>query len=952
MSQEATRTPEEITEALSLRVLVASASDEAGLERILSLLRELKAALERGSAHHLTAQVDTCIGLVTGVRGSEAEQARAMLRRLAEDFGALQLGVSTAGAAAAQERAPEASADGTPFELPSWVDEATFRDFLTSQYGALEEIESFALAMDAGGAARSADLKRKVHTLKGEAGIVGLDELEGVYHTVEDVIERAMPVRDKVDRLLTLKDWLGQALAAYSNKVHPSPGAGWIVQQLNAPASTAAAGANQGDAPSQEPRPAAPQPAAQAPGVEKQAEVAPSPSVQVVKVAAPPPAPATPPPAPAGEKPPTDVPASPAVPVLGGEPCARDEETVALIAEFLTESTEGLASVDQILMNTEQDGLTADMVNSVFRTFHSIKGVAGFLDLQEIQSLAHTTEALLNQVRQGKLDLRGVALDRVFDATEAMRAMIEAVRHAVDHSESIPSTPTLRKLLDSLQAVIDGKADTEEAPAQVDPGMKLGEIIRRITAVPAAVVDKAIEQQRTSGRRLGEELVAEGSVKPREVAAALRAQAAAAGGKIKETIKVDLERLDSLVEMIGELVIVESMVMNIPEIAGIQSHKARNYLGQLTKITRDLQSVGMRMRMVPVRAAFQKMARLVRDLSRKSGKQVKISLAGEATEMDRTMVDQVADPLVHMVRNAIDHGLESSDDRVKAGKNPMGELRLSAYHEGGSILIELSDDGRGLDRDAILAKAKNQGLVRDGQTLSDSEIYDLIFAPGFSTAKQVTEISGRGVGMDVVKRNIEAMRGRVLITTEKGKGTTFKLVLPLTLAIIDGMLVACGTERYIIPTLSIVESIQPRRDMLFAMADRHEVINVRGEILPLLRLDQLFNVDGAKRDPTESLVVVVESVGKKMGLLVDDVVAQQQVVIKSLGSGMTQTRLVSGAAILSDGKVGLIVNVDEMGAMLDRTRRVHHDAAGDMPADFGWQMADGDVEGLSPGALD
>ncbi len=948
MSQDPGRTPEQIAEALALRVLVASASDSAGLDRVRGLLTELRQALEGGPGASLAGRVDDCLALLDAARGAAPDQARALLRNLAETFAALQAALPSLGSGSATS--PDCL-DGTAFELPSWVDEATFREFLAGQQGALEDIESFALAMDSGRTGRSADLKRKIHTLKGEAGIVGLDDLEHVYHAVEDLIDRSMPVRDKVDRLLALKDWLGQALAAYANKRHPTPGACWIIEVMEkaadaaetAPASVTPAGAG----------PATPA----SPGLRESDSPA---SAPVLSADITPPSPSghvvvdgpltdgTPQQAVASAAP-EGPPPSAGSGLAGDEPCVRDEETIALIGEFLTESTEGIAGVDQILMNTEQDGLNADLVNSIFRTFHSIKGVAGFLELQDIQALAHTTEALLNLVRQGKLELKGAALDRVFDATEAMRAMLEDVRQAVESQRAIAPNPALPGLLDRLQALINGRAENADPVPEVEPGLKLGEVLQRITRVPPEIIDKAVEQQRSTGRRLGEELVAQGVVKPRDVAAALRAQAAAGGGKIKETIKVDLERLDSLVEMIGELVIVESMVMNIPEIQQLQSHMARNYLGQLTKITRDLQSVGMRMRMVPVRSAFQKMARLVRDLSHKSGKQVKITLAGEATEMDRTMVDQVADPLVHMVRNAIDHGLEPPEEREKLGKNPVGELRLSAYHEGGSILIELSDDGRGLDREAILNKAKSQGLVREGQTLSDAEVYDLIFAPGFSTARQVTEISGRGVGMDVVKRNIEAMRGRVMISTEKGKGTTFKLVLPLTLAIIDGMLVASGSERYIIPTLSIVESIQPRRDMLFALADRHEVINVRGEILPLLRLDQLFQIDDAKQDPTEGLVVVVETVGKKMGLVVDDVVAQQQVVIKSLGSGMSQTRLVSGAAILSDGRVGLIVNVDEMGAMIDRNRRIHQE---EVPAGYGWQMNQATAQGASDAALD
>jgi two-component system chemotaxis sensor kinase CheA len=284
-------------------------------------------------------------------------------------------------------------------------------------------------------------------------------------------------------------------------------------------------------------------------------------------------------------------------------------------------------------------------------------------------------------------------------------------------------------------------------------------------------------------------------------------------------------------------------------------------------------------------------------------------------------VEQIADPLVHMIRNSMDHGVEGPEERAQRGKPDTGVIKLSAYHEGGSVVIEIADDGRGLDRERIVAKATEKGLITSTEGMTEADIDALIFAPGFSTAAQVTEISGRGVGMDVVKRNIEGMRGRVLISSTKGHGTRFKMVLPLTLAIIDGMLVASGKERYIVPTLSIVESIKPDRSMLVTLAAQNEMINLRGEILPLARLDRLFRLAGAKEDPTQALVVVVEGVGKRFGVLVDEVVAQQQVVIKTMGSGLSRTPFVSGAAILSDGKVGLILNVEEISTHVHKGSR-------------------------------
>jgi two-component system chemotaxis sensor kinase CheA len=635
-----------------------------------------------------------------------------------------------------------------------------------------------------------------------------------------------------------------------------------------------------------------------------------------------------PPPAPAPVAAPAPQSAAPAAPppapAASGERVERDAETLGLFGEFLSESAEGLTRVDQILMNAERDGVDDDTVNSLFRVFHTIKGTAGFLDLAEVVELGHETETMLNRCREGALKLRGGVIDIVFDATAAMREMLDGIKDALERCVDLPRPQDRSALLARVRDASEGRAVAEREPPHAGKDAKTGELLPSPPiAVPPAAVEPAVEAQQQSGR-LGEELVAGGGAPPAQVAQALRGQPRAEKGdgdgpvRLKETIKVDIERVDSLVEMIGELVVVESMVVNAPEISQHSSVRVRNCLGQLAKVTRDLQDVGMRMRMVPVAGAFQKMARLVRDLSRKSGKQVRLVTSGEATEMDRSMVEQIADPLVHMIRNSLDHGLETPEERQAAGKPPVGVVRLSAYHEGGSVVIELADDGRGLNRDRIAKKAIEKGLIATAEGMTDAEIHALIFAPGFSTAAAVTEISGRGVGMDVVKRNVEAMRGRVVISSTPGAGTKFKVVLPLTLAIIDGMLVACGEERYIVPTLSIIESIQPDPGMLVSFARTNEMINLRGEILPLLRMDRLFNVRGAKADPTQALVVVVEGVGRRVGLLVDEVVAQQQVVIKTLGAGFRQTPFVSGAAILADGRVGLILNVEEIAQLVEK----------------------------------
>jgi two-component system chemotaxis sensor kinase CheA len=851
----------DLIEELAGLSLVLSVDDTETLTQISDLLGQLE---EDARTREVVSEARQCLSII----GARAEGADLSLERLCLLIEDLQTLVTSTGVQGYPEVSP-----GT-LALPAWVDEGVFREFIGNLPFTMEDIEAAILQLESGEPDARALLRRKIHTLKGEAGVLGLVDLEQVCHKAEDLLDGS--ARDVVlaDSLLVVKDWIGIAGVAYAELRIPE-GAGAVMESLGR-ALEGAQRAEQGGA-------------SAVPSKSEEEPVRVSKTEEL------------------------------------GQPTTRDEETVALIGEFLEESEDGLSRVDEVLLSIEQSGGSGESVNQLFRVFHTIKGVAGFLAFDDIQRLAHTTETLLNQVRQGERELCGAALDLVFDSTAMMRSMTGSVRVAVEKSREIPAVKGLEELVSRLETVIEGRTISEPELPRALPGDKLGEILTRVpvSLSPAAIV-QALETQKESGRKLGEELVAEGLAQPKQVAHALRAQAQAedAGGKgaskIKETVKVDLERVDSLVEMIGELVIVQSMVVHAKEIAAIASPKVRTYLGQLEKITRDLQDTGMAMRMVPVRGVFQKMSRMVRDLSHKSGKRVRIEVSGEATEMDRSMVEQIADPLVHMIRNAVDHGIEAAvEDRIAAGKDPLGLVTLSAYHEGGSIVVEIADDGRGLDKEAILLKARRQGLIDANISLSDNDIYALIFQPGFSTAQQVTEISGRGVGMDVVKRNIDAMRGRVAISTQKGKGTKFKIILPLTLAIIDGMQVACGAERYIVPTLSIVESLQVTSSMIVTFSDRGELINVRGDIIPLIRLDRLFFIKGAKQDPSQGLVVVVEGVGHKVGLFVDDVVTQQQVVIKSLGAGVGKTEFVSGAAIMSDGKVGLILNVEEIAALVE-----------------------------------
>lgn len=602
---------------------------------------------------------------------------------------------------------------------------------------------------------------------------------------------------------------------------------------------------------------------------------------------------------------------------------SRDADTIELFAGFLQESNEGLDQVDQILLEAEQRAAAPEQVNHLFRVFHTIKGVSSFLGADDVKGLSHVTETLLGRIREGSRELSGRELAVIFEATAQLRRLLGVLHTAVETDREIPRDAATEVLCKRIEEVTASppQASGSAAPAPATPAPSVAASADVVAAaeldwdVPAELsVVAPIESEKAELEKSEPEpSVAKTDAEPAAKADAEPGATKGSGGRIRETVKVDLERIDSVVEMIGELIIVESMITNADEVRSVASLRFRNYLGQLSKISRDLQSIAMRMRMVPVRGVFQKMARLVRDLSLKTGKSVRLVQLGESTEMDRSMVERIEDPLVHMIRNAIDHAIETPDVRRASGKPEQGTITLSARHEGGSVVIELSDDGRGLSRDGILRKARERGLVgENAEQLPDSDVHALIFLPGFSTAASVSELSGRGVGMDVVKRNVESLRGRVLVSSVLGSGTNFKLVLPLTLAIIDGMLVSVGDERYIIPSLAIVESLHPTAGMVRVLGRDRELVNVRSEIFPLQRLKTLFETPNGQDDPEQARIVVVESGGRKIGLLVDDVLTQHQVVIKPLSGGIGNAELLSGAAILSDGRVGLILNVDRM----------------------------------------
>ena len=377
------------------------------------------------------------------------------------------------------------------------------------------------------------------------------------------------------------------------------------------------------------------------------------------------------------------------------------------------------------------------------------------------------------------------------------------------------------------------------------------------------------------------------------------------------TIRVETGKIDSMINMVGELVITQSMLSMLGEDFDMSKlDDLKNRLAHLERYTRELQESVMNIRMLPISFVFSRFPRLVHDISKKLGKKIDLKLSGETTEVDKTVIEMLSDPLVHLIRNSLDHGIEMPKERVRAGKSEVGLVHLNAFHQGGNIVIQISDDGKGLDSDRILNRAIERGLVDPNANLSARQIYDLIFTPGFSTADTISDVSGRGVGMDVVRRNVEELGGRIDITSEIGKGSTFSICLPLTLAILDGQLVRVGDETYIIPLVSIIESICVRAEMLHKLASKGEIFKLRDEYLPIMRIHELFGIETATtKSLTDGLLVVVEGQGKRCGLLVDELLGQQQIVIKSLEANYRRVPGISGATILGDGSVGLILDV-------------------------------------------
>ena len=667
---------------------------------------------------------------------------------------------------------------------------------------------------------------------------------------------------------------------------------------------------------------------------------------------------------------------------------------------FYEESFEGLDIMESELLNLDVGAADDEIINTIFRSAHSIKGGSGTFGLSAVADYTHVMETLLDEMRDGRRQVTQEGVEILLRSVDVLRGMLTALQadDELDNESIADSQKELDNLLQNNTTVADG-VNTEDVSStkvvneqsnswkihfsphanMLKTGNDPVRILRELAALGEmqvnVITDKlpGFHDIEPEDSYLGWNITLQGDIKKEaitevfewvedecdlditpvkeNVAENNQMQGETEQNADKESqdpklerrtnterragdrrksstesasIRVSIDKVDELINTVGELVITQSMLGQLggsEEFNSAHIEKLRDGLAQLERNTRELQESVMRIRMLPISFTFQRFPRLVHDLSGKLGKKIELKMSGEGTELDKTVMEKIGDPLVHLVRNSIDHGIEMPDIRVENGKSEMGLVHLNAYHQGGNIVIEITDDGAGLNKEKILEKAIKSGIASEGDSLTDDQVYDLIFQPGFSTAEEVTDVSGRGVGMDVVRKNIRSLGGTVDVKSQPGVGSTFSIRLPLTLAILDGQLITVGSETYIVPLVSIVESIQVKQEQVNLINGRGEVYKLRDEYIPVVRLYHMFGIKPQSEKLDDGLLVVVEAEGQKIALYVDDLQGQQQVVIKSLETNFKKVEGVSGATILGDGTVALILDITGL-VSLNRTSGV------------------------------
>ena len=548
-----------------------------------------------------------------------------------------------------------------------------------------------------------------------------------------------------------------------------------------------------------------------------------------------------------------------------------------LLNEFIIENIELANMAESAILDWEKDPDNHELLNTIFRGFHTIKGTSAFLNLDCVKDLAHHVESMLARVRDGHEDFTIAHADLGLKSLDMIKIILERMKSS-GPGRQIELPLGHEELLGSLKNYISSIREPKVNDRSEKP-----------------ISERRIKERRAKkdGETSADQSLAAGQTQDHV---------------IESTVRVKIDRLDKLLDTVGELVIAQTMVGQDELIINRKHHELNKKISQAGKIVRELHDLSLILRMVPLKGTFQKMARLARDLSQKNGKKVNFITEGDETEIDRNMVDMVADPLVHLIRNAVDHGIETPEERHKIGKSSESRICLTAGHAEGSIILTVWDDGRGLNRQKIVDRAIARGLIDSAERMTDQEVWQMIFQPGFSTVEEVTEISGRGVGLDVVRRAVERLRGRIEVQSSEGQGCAFIMRMPLTMAITDGMVVRVGSQRYILPTVNIQKAVRPEKSDIRTVNQRAEMFSFIDELLPVFRLHRLFDIPDAQTQLTSGLLVVISEGKQRCALFVDDLLTQTQVVTKSLGYGAENTPGVAGGAIMGDGTVGLILD--------------------------------------------
>ncbi len=596
-----------------------------------------------------------------------------------------------------------------------------------------------------------------------------------------------------------------------------------------------------------------------------------------------------------------------------------------MLGQYLSDAFDLLDTCENNLMKLETEPDNKPLAGETFGAIHSLKGNSGFMGFSDIEELSSEMETILDSVRSGDLDIDETIISILLSNVEAIRSKLKAMAEngsSVSASETSSSEnepiseddffnipdDTVSK---EIAAEENAEPEIEEYEESLDDFFIAAQNDNNTQEVSHQQEEQKEKMKPTASKN-------DAPAKPEKMVVAEKPKPAppqaASSPRLtmqKKDIRVETSKIDKLFDLVGELITIESMVTNNPDLKGMDLPNFAKSANMLNKITREIQEVTMSVRMMPLEGLFNKMKRLVRDVSIKMNKKVDFVISGQETEMDKNVIDEIADPLVHILRNAIDHGVESPQDRAAAGKSETGNVSLKAKYEGNEILIVIEDDGAGINRERVLQKAEEKGLLSvPPETMTDREVFMLVFEPGFSTAKQVTDISGRGVGMDVVKKNIEKLRGSIDVESKYGKGSKFTLRIPLTLAILDAMLIRIGASIFALPILSVSESFRTELSTISETMDGLEMVKIREEIIPVVRLHELYKKDPDSKNIDNGVLIIAESRDRKLALFADEIVGQQQAVIKGFSQYIGKVPGITGCMILGDGGIGLIIDIE------------------------------------------